>query len=53
MDRTMVETMRDLVTRIGVMMETTFGDESDVIEKLHQLLGELAAVGANRAQTRF
>jgi hypothetical protein len=47
MDRTMVETMRDLVTRIGVMMETTFGDESDVIEKLHRLLGELAAVRAS------
>jgi hypothetical protein len=46
----MVETMRDLITQIGWMMETAFSEEcdvSDVIEKLHQLLGELAAVGTN------
>jgi hypothetical protein len=47
----MVETMRDLVTQIGWMMETAFGDEHDGIEKLHQLLGELAAVGASLQDT--
>ena len=47
MDSKIVETMRDLVTQIGLMMDTAFSDESDVIERLHQLLGELAAVGAS------
>jgi len=51
MDYKMVETMRDLVTQIGLMMETAFGDECDVIERLHQLLGELAAVGASLQDT--
>jgi hypothetical protein len=51
MDYKMVETMRDLVTQIGWMMETAFSEESDVIEKLHQLLGELAAVGASLQDT--
>jgi hypothetical protein len=46
-----VETMRDLVTQISLMMETAFSEESDVIEKLHQLLGELAAVGASLQDT--
>src|SRR5262249_39941472 len=39
--------MRDLVTQIGLMMDIAFSDESDVIERLHQLLGELATVGAS------
>jgi hypothetical protein len=51
MDQKMVETMRDLVTQIGWMMETAFSEESDVIEKLLQLLGELAAVGASLQDT--
>jgi hypothetical protein len=51
LDYKMVETMRDLVTQIGLMMETAFADECDTIEKLHQLLGELAAVGASLQDT--
>ena len=51
MDQKLVETMRDLVTQIGWMMETDFSEESDVIEKLRQLLGELAAVGASFQDT--
>jgi hypothetical protein len=31
-----VETMRDLIIQIGLMMGKAFSDESDVIEKLHQ-----------------
>jgi hypothetical protein len=46
-DHNMVETMRDLVAQIGVIMETAFGDERDVTETLQQLLGELAAAGAS------
>ena len=51
MDQKMVETMRDLVTQIGWMMETAFSEECDVIETLHKLLGELAAVGASLQDT--
>ena len=51
LDHHMVETMRDLVMQIGFRMETGFSDESDGIEQLHQLLGELAAVGASLQDT--
>src|SRR5262245_61982037 len=43
--------MRDLVIPISFMMETDFSDDNDLIEKLHQLLGELAAVGTRLQDT--